>query len=142
MSSPVLPSRTRCAALLLTAAIALPVSSRAQGRPGGEPLPTIEAKTAGMRKMDGFFPLYWDADQGTLWMEIPRFDTQVLHLSGLAAGLGSNDVGLDRGQVRGSEIVVFERVGRKVLMVQPNLRFRSSSANPSEVEAVTDAFAR
>jgi hypothetical protein len=143
MPSPILRSGASSAARLLVALLVLPTASGAQDRRGaGEPLPTIEAKTAGMRKMEGFFPLYWDAGQGTLWMEIRQFDAQVLHVSGLAAGLGSNDIGLDRGQVRSSEIVEFERVGRKVLMVQPNLRFRSSSTDASEVEAVTDAFAR
>jgi len=124
--------------LLVTPGVAL--AQRSGG--GTEPLPTIEESTEGMRRMDGFFPLYWDADQGRLLMEIARFDTEVLHLSGLAAGLGSNDIGLDRGQVHGSRIVKFERVGRKILMIEPNYRFRASSDNPDEVKAVTDAFAR
>jgi hypothetical protein len=105
-------------------------------------LPTIEAKTASLQKLPGFFPLYWDADAGTLFMEIPRLDTEVLHLAGLASGLGSNDIGLDRAAVTGSRIVRFERVGTKVLMVQPNYEFRSSSSNPAEVAGVRDAFAR
>ncbi|MCH6547769.1 MAG: zinc-dependent metalloprotease [Gemmatimonadetes bacterium] len=95
-----------------------------------------------MQRIDGFFPLYWDDDAGQLWMEISRFDTEVLHLNGLAAGLGSNDIGLDRGRMSGSRIVEFERVGRKILMVQPNYRFRAASDNAAEVKAVTDAFAR
>lgn len=105
-------------------------------------LPTIEVKTAAMQKLPGFFPLYWDADAGTLFMEIPRLDTEVLHMAGLASGLGSNDIGLDRAAVTGSRIVRFERVGLKVLMVQPNYAFRSSSTNPIEVAEVRDAFAR
>jgi hypothetical protein len=104
--------------------------------------PTIDAKTAGMQKLPGYFPLYWDADAGTLYMEIPRLDTEVLHLAGLASGLGSNDIGLDRAAVTASRIVRFERVGQKVLMVQPNYGFRSSSSNPAEVAGVRDAFAR
>ena len=73
--------------------------------------------------------------------KIPRLDTEVLHLAGLATGLGSNDIGLDRAAVTGSRIVRFERVGLKVLMVQPNYAFRSSSSNPAEVADVRDAFA-
>ena len=102
---------------------------------------TIQSKTADMEKIDGFFPLYWDESAGTLWMEISRFDTEVLHLGGLAGGLGSNDVGLDRGQPGGSRIVVFQRTGPKVLMVQPNYRYRADSANADEIRAVRDAFA-
>ncbi|MFQ6045203.1 MAG: DUF5117 domain-containing protein, partial [Gemmatimonadales bacterium] len=105
-------------------------------------LPSIEDKTAGMRQLDGFFPLYWDPDQGTLWMEISNFDAEVLHNNGIGAGLGSNDIGIDRGQLAGSRIVKFERVGRKILMVQPNYGFRASSDNAAEVRAVSDAFAR
>lgn len=129
--------------LTLAALVAAPPTSHAQGR-GGEPqrLPSIEEKTRGMRRLDGFFPLYWDEAAGKLWLEIPRFDTEVLYITGIAAGLGSNDIGIDRGQLAGSRIVVFERVGPKVLMVQPNYRFRSSSTNPAEVRAVRDAFAR
>ena len=104
--------------------------------------PTIEDKTDGMQKIDGFFPLYWDDAAGTLWMEIARFDEEVLHLGGLAAGLGSNDIGLDRGQMGGSRIVRFERVGPKIFMVQPNYNFRARTDNQDEVRAVTDAFAQ
>jgi hypothetical protein len=75
-------------------------------------------------------------------MEIPRLDTEVLYITGLGAGLGSNDIGLDRGQLSGSRIVSFERVGPKILMVQPNYQYRAISQNAAEVRAVRDAFAR
>ena len=110
------------------------------GQAGGE-TQTIEDRTAGMQRMDGFMPLYWDADAGELFMEIDRWNEEVLNLQGLGSGLGSNDIGLDRGAGQGSKIVYFERVGQKIFMVQPNYRFRSSSDNPEEVRAVTDAFA-
>jgi hypothetical protein len=103
---------------------------------------TIEDRTAGMKKIDGYFPLYWEESAGRLWMEVSRFDTEVLYITGLGAGLGSNDIGLDRGQLSSSKIVTFERVGPKVLMVQPNYRYRATSDNPAEVRAVRDAFAR
>jgi Met-zincin/Domain of unknown function (DUF5117) len=103
---------------------------------------TIEDRTAGMKKIDGYFPLYWEESAGRLWMEISRFNTEVLYITGLGAGLGSNDIGLDRGQLSGSKIVLFERIGPKVLMVQPNFRYRATSDNPAEVRAVRDAFAR
>ncbi|MGB0543205.1 MAG: zinc-dependent metalloprotease [Longimicrobiales bacterium] len=115
----------------------------AQGSRGAAgALPSIEEKTAGLERMDGMLPLYWDEDQGQLWMEIPSVGVEMVHFVGYGAGLGSNDLGLDRGALRGSRIVTFERVGRKVMMVQPNYRFRASSDNPDEVRAVRDAFAR
>lgn len=128
-------------ATILVFSILAPATLDAQAGSGAA-LPTIEKKTEGMRRMDGFFPLYWDEAAGKLWLEIPRLDTEVLMLTGLGAGLGSNDIGLDRGQLMGSKIVKFERVGPRVLLVEPNLRYRSSSDNPAERRAVEDAFAR
>jgi hypothetical protein len=104
--------------------------------------PSIEERTSGMQKLDGYFPIYWDDRAGTLWLEIPRFETDFLYATGLAAGLGSNDIGLDRGQAGGGRIVSFQRVGPKILMVQPNELFRSSSANPAERRSVEDSFAK
>ena len=126
--------------VLLLATVGLSQGRRGGGN-AGESLPSIEDKTAGMRKIDGFLPLYWEEKTGRLWMEIARLGQEILHLSGIGAGLGSNDIGLDRGAGSGSEIIKFERVGPQVLLIQPNYRFRASSSNPEEVRAVTDAFA-
>src|ERR1022692_1548380 len=105
-------------------------------------IPSIEERTGGMQKLDGFFPVYWEERTGSLWLEIPRLDTPVLYATGLAAGLGSNDIGLDRGQEGGGKVVSFERVGPRVLMVQGNENFRSSSLNPAERRSVDDSFAK
>ena len=106
-------------------------------RPG---VPSIDAKTAGMERQGGFVPVWWDADEGTVWLSVP-LDTDLLYSVALAAGLGSNDVGLDRGQLGSERVVRFERVGRRVLLVQPNLRFRADTDNAAERTAVADAFA-
>ena len=103
--------------------------------------PTIEEHTTGLEKIDGYFPLYWDDQAGKLWLEIGNLDTEVLYINGLAAGVGSNDIGLDRGQIGDSRIVAFQRVGPKILMTQPNYRYRATSSNPDERRAVDDAFA-
>lgn len=114
----------------------------AGGLTAQEPLPTIETKTGRMEKLDGFLPLYWDAREGKLWLEIPRLGEELIYVVSLPAGLGSNDVGLDRGQLGGERVVRFERVGPKVMMVQPNYRYRAETENPDERRAVEDAFAR
>jgi hypothetical protein len=106
------------------------------------PPETIESKTTLMKRLDGFVPLYWDEPTGKLWMEISRWNTEMLLASSFGSGLGSNDIGLDRGQTAGSRIVFFERVGPKVLLVQPNYRYRALSSNQAEVRAVREAFAR
>jgi len=110
----------------------------AQAQGGG----SIADRTAGMQKIDGYFPVYWDERTGTLWLEIPRFDNEFLFSTGLAAGLGSNDIGLDRGQSGGGRVVMFQRIGPKILLVQPNQSFRSSSANAAERKSVEDSFAK
>src|SRR5450432_4227333 len=122
------------------------VALHAQGR-GGNPAapprtPSIEERTSGMQKLDGYFPVYWDERTGYLWLEIPRLDADFLYATGLAAGLGSNDIGLDRGQEGGGKVVSFQRVGPKVLLVQGNELFRSSSASAAERKSVEDSFAK
>jgi hypothetical protein len=104
--------------------------------------PSIDDRTNGMKKMDGYFPLYWDERTGSLFMEVARFDQDFLFSNGLSAGLGSNDIGLDRGRGGQGRVVQFERVGPRVFLVQSNQSFRSSSKNPLERKAVEDSFAR
>src|SRR5215510_7335093 len=87
----------------------------------------IAEKTKDAQKLAGYFNLYWDAKAGKLWLEIDKWDTEFLYQSGLSAGVGSNDIGLDRGQLSGTRIVRFERSGPKVLLVHENLNFRAMS---------------
>ncbi|MYB05967.1 MAG: DUF5117 domain-containing protein [Gemmatimonadetes bacterium] len=126
---------------LATLALAAGSLAAQRGQSDAGALPTIEERTASMELMDGFLPMYWDNAGGRIWLEIAEWDTDVLHASGIGAGLGSNDIGIDRGQLAGSRVVRFHRVGPKVLMIQPNYRFRASSDNPAERKAVEDAFA-
>ena len=127
-------------AALAVALTAGPATTQARQGGGGDP-PSIEDRTASMDPMDGFLPIYWDEAAGRIWLEIGIWDTDILHAAGVGAGLGSNDIGIDRGQQSGSRVVRFHRVGPKVLMIQPNYRFRASSDNPAERKAVEDAFA-
>jgi hypothetical protein len=101
---------------------------------------TISTKTTGMKHIDGFLPLDWDAKAGKLYLEIPHLDTDVLYTHSLPYGTGSNDLGLDRGQISSGQILRFERTGPKVLLVEPNQRFRSSAADPAEQLAVRQSF--
>jgi hypothetical protein len=113
--------------------------AQAQNRPADN---TFAAKIANLQKIDGYLPLYWDAAQGKLLLEITRFNTEFLYQVSLPAGVGSNPIGLDRGQLGGTYVVSFERVGPKVLMMQPNYRYRALSNDEAERRAVADSFAR
>ena len=102
---------------------------------------TLSQKITGMERKDGFFPLDWDTKAGKLYLEIPRLEEDFLLLDQLPYGLGSNDVGLDRGQLGQGRVVHFSRVGGKVLLIEPNLKYRSSAQDPGERLAVTQSFA-
>lgn len=104
------------------------------------PAQIISSKTAGMRHIDGYLPLDWDAKAGKLYLEIPHLDTDILYTHSLPYGTGSNDLGLDRGQISRGELVRFERTGPKVLLVEPNQRFRTSSTDPAEQLVVRQSF--
>jgi hypothetical protein len=102
---------------------------------------TISSKTAGMQKLGGYFPLYWDAKAGKIWLEVDKFEQEFLYVVGLPAGIGSNDIGLDRGQLGSTRLVRFERSGPKVLLVHRNYGFRAVTENRDERRAVEEAFA-
>jgi hypothetical protein len=126
---------------VLVLALAAPALAQGRGGAQADRLPSIADRASGYQRLDGFYPLYWDERTGTLYLEIPRLGEEVLYQSGLAAGLGSNDIGLDRAQLGSTAVVRFERVGTRILMVQPNYDYRASSDNPAERRAVEDAFA-
>ncbi|MBX7151032.1 zinc-dependent metalloprotease [bacterium] len=105
-------------------------------------LPTIAAKTTGMKKYSGFFNFYWEDSSGKIWLEIEKFDSEFLYMNSLPAGLGSNDIGLDRGQIGSRRIVYFNRVGPKVLLVQPNYGYRAITSDQNEQRAVKESFAQ
>ena len=132
-------------AIALSFVCATGVSAQGRGGGGGgqaAPIQTIDARTTGLQKIDGYMPLYWDDKTGSLWMEINKLDTEMLYSTGLTAGLGSNDIGLDRGQSGQGRVVKFQRIGPRVMMVQPNYTWRANSPNPDERRAVEDAFAK
>jgi hypothetical protein len=93
-----------------------------------------------MRHMQGFLPLHWDAKNGRLYLEISRINADMLYFDSLPFGTGSNDLGLDRGQVSAAKVVRFERFGPKILLVRTNSLFRSSAKDPAEQLAVRQSF--
>src|SRR5216684_942952 len=113
----------------------------AQGRTDSAKTPSITEKVAPMEKFPGYFPFYWDAKAGKIWLEIDKWNSEFLYVESLPAGIGSNDIGLDRGQLGQSHIVRFERTGPRILLIASNYGFRANSDNADERRAVKDAFA-
>lgn len=90
----------------------------------------------------GYFDFYWNAEDGKIYLQIDKWKHEFLYVSFLSAGVGSNDIGLDRGQLGSTRVVRFERFGPKVLLIQSNYDYRASSDNPEERQAVEEAFAQ
>ena len=103
---------------------------------------SIAEKTKTMELHKGYFNYYWDAAQGKIFLAVDKLETPFLYVNSLPAGLGSNDIGLDRGQIGDSRIVYFQRVGKKLLLTQPNTDFRAVTNDPREQKAVNESFAQ
>ena len=126
--------------------LALPVTLAAQqpGAPGSaerEVATSIGARTGGFDRRDGFIPVYTDARQGRLLLEIPRDSTRVLFFVSQATGLGSNPVGIDRGASGFEQVARFDRAGDRVVVVFENWAYRSSdAANADHQRTIAEAF--
>ena len=104
--------------------------------------PTVTTFTAGMDKRPGFLTFYYDAKKGKIWLEIDKFGQELLYYPTLAQGVGSNDIGLDRGRLGAEHVVSFERSGNKVLLIEPNYGYRALSTDSLERRAVAESFAQ
>lgn len=100
------------------------------------------ATAADYESQPGFMDLHWDATGGRLLLGIEAFDTPFIYQSSLPRGVGSNDIGLDRGQLGATAVVRFVRSGPKVLLIEDNLSYRALSDDDEEREAVDESFAR
>ena len=93
--------------------------------------------------MSGFFDFDIKSDgKVNVTVKSNQVDQEFLYINSLAAGLGSNDIGLDRGQLGSTQVVKFIKTGNKLLLIQPNLEYRALSDNKKEVQAVSEAFAQ
>lgn len=104
-------------------------------------LPTISDKTSSITLTEGYFDYYFDNNQTQLLLKVDKLNEQFLYVNYLAAGVGSNDIGLDRSQQGGERIVFFEKRGPKLFLIQPNLSYIARSQNALEKKSVEEAFA-
>ncbi len=102
----------------------------------------INDRTKNMQRHDGYFTYWWDAANGKIWLQADKLETEFLYVNSLPAGIGSNDLGLDRGQIGDTRIVFFNKVGKKLFLVQPNYDYRAISPNTNEQRAVKQSFAQ
>lgn len=118
-----------------------PSSEKAEASQAGT-LPSIGDHTEGMGYYGGFMPFYLDAEQGKLLLEVGQLNQEFLYVNYLSSGIGSNDIGLDRGQIGNTRVVKFVRSGNKLLLLQPNYDYRAVSENADEQASVEEAFAQ
>lgn len=102
----------------------------------------VASRVAGLRHFPGFIPFYYDEQKDKIYFLLEKFGEEVLYIRSLTTGVGSNDIGLDRGQIGGNHVVRFDRRGPKVLMTEPNYLYRAISDNKDEKLAVEQAFAQ
>jgi len=93
-------------------------------------------------KYEGFFDFYYDIKSDKIYLEVENLNSDFLYISSLATGIGSNDIGLDRGQLGSERLVSFQKSGNKLLLIQPNLSFRAITKNKAEENSIKEAFAK
>ena len=103
---------------------------------------TDQLDLAAFDRLEGFIDLYWDADTGRILIDVEEIDEPFIYQSSLSRGVGSNDLGLDRGQLGNTRVVRFLRSGPKILLVEDNLAYRAVSDNADERQAIKESFAR
>ena len=94
----------------------------------------------------GLLPVHVDARAGRIILSLPPPDAEgisgrFIYTAALETGLGSASIGLDRAMNSGSRLIVFRRVGRKLLAEIENPRFRASGAGAGEQQGVRHSFA-
>lgn len=145
------------------ATVAAPVALEPKSSDGGTdaaapspavapPLPDIETFTQDSTRQSGFFDLYQNIQDGTVYLRVPesRFNEEFVYTATVTDGVV--ETGLFRGQYRDNKILMLRRHFNRVEIVQPNTRFyynpnsplsRAAGANaPSAVLAVMDIVAQ
>ncbi|WP_432277193.1 zinc-dependent metalloprotease [Glaciecola petra] len=92
---------------------------------------------------NGLLDIVYDKNQDKVFLRLKSTQIEQLFIfkSSLPQGIGSNDIGLDRGQLADTRLVKFQRFGNKILLKQLNTKYRATSDNIAERKSVDEAFA-
>jgi hypothetical protein len=124
--------------LLVAIALLFQVNSLAQNKNKSKTPSVLEHTQA----YTGFFNFNYDEKKDAIYLTVKELDKEFLYVNSLSAGIGNNDLGLDRGQLGNERVVSFSKSGNKLMLIQPNLRYRSTSDNPLEQRSIKEAFAK
>ncbi|HEA29929.1 MAG TPA: DUF5117 domain-containing protein, partial [Leeuwenhoekiella sp.] len=100
------------------------------------------SKKDDLQTQKGFFTFHYDGDSGEIYLEVDKLDTEFLYVHSLKSGIGSNDLGLDRGQLGGTSIVKFIMAGNKLLLMEPNQDYRAVTDSEAEKKSIAEAFGK
>nr|WP_321224084.1 zinc-dependent metalloprotease [uncultured Psychroserpens sp.] len=95
-----------------------------------------------LKSYNGFFNFYYEESTDKIYLEVKDLEKEFLYVNSLATGVGSNDIGLDRGLLGGERVVKFQKAGNKLLLIQPNLSYRAITDNSLEKQSIEEAFAK
>ena len=127
--------------LILLLAGAAPIAAQPQAQPQAS-----ADILRGTQAQQGLFPVHVDRASGKILMELPRpgadgVMARAIYVTALETGLGSAALGLDRALAGESRLLVFRRMGNRVIVEAENPRFRSTGASAVEQRGVSEAFA-
>lgn len=91
---------------------------------------------------EGYFDFYYEESTDKIYLKVKKLNKEFLYVNSLASGVGSNDIGLDRGQLGNERLVYFKKAGNKLLLIQPNLKYRANTDNKLEKKSIEQAFAK
>ena len=118
------------------------ISLQAQAQTDQSNKPTSHSILEESDPFKGFFDFYYNSEKDKIYLKVSQTEKEFLYVNSLSQGIGNNDIGLDRGQLGSERVVYFSRSGNKLLLIQPNLRYRSTSDNPLEQRSIKEAFAK
>lgn len=95
-----------------------------------------------LKTYEGYFDFYYEERTDKIFLKIEKLNKEFLYVNSLASGVGSNDIGLDRGQLGNERVVYFKKAGNKLLLIQPNLKYRANTDNKLEKKSIEQAFAK
>src|SRR5690349_16438129 len=138
---PMTPTSRTVLLAVLALAPALPLRAAPAAKADAKAPVDFATATQGTEPVAGFFDVYRDSAKGRVLLGVREIGKPFLLVTSLPWGLGSNDVGLDRGQSGESHLVEFRRAGSRLLLVEDNTKFRANSSNADEARSVREAFA-
>jgi hypothetical protein len=139
--------RSICATSWIVACVvALLMSAPLQAQEETPAAATSRSGSSTLIRKDGLLPVWIDREKGRILLSLPPADAEgvngrYLYLAALESGLGSSDLNIDQGSTTQPRVLIFRRIGDKVVAEYENTRFNAVGGSPDEQRGVRDSFA-